>query len=314
MELASKLELHYYFDDDSHTMDAYIRNKCESELLALITEIKSTLDIDFALDAEALKEGSIRNLWKILGENGVQIAAITSIIAVIMTMAQMYQSQDDEMDIELKKLSIEEKKLAIEKLKRELKSGETTNQTITEAAKCLNNDFKVLTRKSNFYKLLNGYEKVNGLGISTLTKDERPVFAEAFIPKYDFHKYILTTNELPDELVENAEIEIVSPVLKDGRYRWKGIYNDQPISFTMGDSEFKNSVLTKQVSFQNGATIVCVLKISRELDEAGEIEIVGYTVKIVISKTDGLNTEETQQGKKYKHSKKFIAGQDNLFE
>ena len=31
--LANKLELHYYFDDsdDSHTMNAFVRNRCEFE-------------------------------------------------------------------------------------------------------------------------------------------------------------------------------------------------------------------------------------------------------------------------------------------
>jgi len=34
-KVASKLELHYYFSDESHSMNAIARNKCEHELLCL---------------------------------------------------------------------------------------------------------------------------------------------------------------------------------------------------------------------------------------------------------------------------------------
>ncbi|HOY87234.1 MAG TPA: hypothetical protein PL131_12905 [Methylotenera sp.] len=225
----------------------------------------------------------------------------------------MYQSQDDEMDIALKQLSIEEKKLSIQKLKKELEVGVPNDKTIKSAALSINNDFKVLTRKSNFYKQLDGYEKIKGLGINALTLEEQPTQVEKFIPKSDFYKYILSTNDLPDEVIETAEIEIVAPVLREGRYKWKGIYQDELISFNMGDSEFKDDVLSKQVSFQHGAIIQCVLKISRELDESGEIVTNGFTVNTVISKIDGEQVNETSQGRRYKLSKKFIEGQDELF-
>ncbi|MEI2613592.1 MAG: hypothetical protein V9G21_00740, partial [Methylotenera sp.] len=247
------------------------------------------------------------------GENGNQIATILAIITIILTIAQMYQSQDDEMDIALKQLSIEEKKLSIQKLKKELEVGVPNDKTIKSAALSINNDFKVLTRKSNFYKQLDGYEKIKGLGINALTLEEQPTQVEKFIPKSDFYKYILSTNDLPDEVIETAEIEIVAPVLREGRYKWKGIYQDELISFNMGDSEFKDDVLSKQVSFQHGAIIQCVLKISRELDESGEIVTNGFTVNTVISKIDGEQVNETSQGRRYKLSKKFIEGQDELF-
>ena len=159
----------------------------------------------------------------------------------------------------------------------------------------------------------NRYEKITGLGINALTLEEQPIQAETFIPKSDFYKYILSTNDLPDEVIETAEIEIVAPVLREGRYKWKGIYQDELISFNMGDSEFKDDVLSKQVSFQHGAIIQCVLKISRELDESGEIVTNGFTVNTVISKIDGEQVNETSQGRRYKLSKEFIEGQDELF-
>ena len=313
METANKLELHYYFNDNSHTMDAIIRNKCEAELLALINEVKNSLGFDFSLDAEALREGGLINKWKALGKNQAQINIVIGIILIIIGLANLYQSKDDEIDIELKKLDREEKLLNIEKLKRELSEGNTNDRTVKEAAISINNDFKVLTRKSNLYKQLDSYEKITKLGINALTIDDKPIQPEKVIHKADFYKYILTTNDLPDEVIENAEIEIISPVLREGKYKWKGIYQDESISFHMADTEFKNDVLSKQVSFQHGTVIQCVLKICRELDETGEIVVNGYTVNTVISKIDDEQIHETSQGRRYKLSKKFIEGQEELF-
>ena len=92
METANKLELHYYFNDNSHTMDALIRNKCEAELLALINEVKNSLGFDFSLDAEALREGGLVNKWKALGENQAQIQIILTIILIIIGLATLYLS------------------------------------------------------------------------------------------------------------------------------------------------------------------------------------------------------------------------------
>ena len=85
----------------------------------------------------------------------------------------------------------------------------------------------------------------------------------------------------------------------------------------MADTEFKNDVLSKKVSFQHGTVIQCVLKICRELDETGEIVVKvinGYTVNTVISKNDDEKITETSQGRRYKLSKKFVEGQEELFE
>ena len=82
----------------------------------------------------------------------------------------------------------------------------------------------------------------------------------------------------------------------------------------MSDTDFKNDVLSKRVSFQHGAKIQCILKIGRVLDEAGEIFTNGYTVTTVISKIDGDIVNETSQGKRYKLVKKQKEGQNELFE
>lgn len=202
MAFANKLELHYYFNDDSHSMDAFVRNKCEAELLALINEVKTQLGFDFHIDAEALNEGTLRERWKFVGENAPQIGIILSIIAIIISVSQLYESKQDEMDEELKRLSIEEKKLFIEKLKKELYEGQASNDSIKDTALSINNDLKVLTRKSNFYKALDNYEKVVAVSFNPLTIENKPIYPEKQILKSEFYKYILSTNEIPEEVIQ----------------------------------------------------------------------------------------------------------------
>jgi hypothetical protein len=80
----------------------------------------------------------------------------------------------------------------------------------------------------------------------------------------------LASVELPIEIDENAQIEIVAPVLRKGKTRWKGIYNEEFINFFMDDPIYNDAVLAKQISFKSGDVITCVLEIHRELN--GELD------------------------------------------
>ena len=71
---------------------------------------------------------------------------------------------------------------------------------------------------------------------------------------------------------------------KEGRYKWKGIYKDDPISFDMQDSSFKDAVFFENIPFQHGTVIKCVLFIHREIDEIGDVKITGYSVTTVMRK------------------------------
>jgi len=77
---------------------------------------------------------------------------------------------------------------------------------------------------------------------------------------------------------ENAIIEIVSPILKKGNYKWRGIYKGVPLSFNMKSNEFKTLVQTGKVEFKNGSTINCVLEINRKMNSDGEEIITGYDI------------------------------------
>jgi len=81
----------------------------------------------------------------------------------------------------------------------------------------------------------------------------------------------------------------------------------------MVDEDFKFGVLNKEISFQHGVVIDCALNIHKKVNEAGDIQITGYSVITVISITNSGTTVETMQGKKYKLRKKQVANQGSLF-
>ena len=60
-----KLELHYFFNDDSHSIDAVVRHKCETEILALIGEISQYLKVDLEIEVEPYGEGGFIDRYKI---------------------------------------------------------------------------------------------------------------------------------------------------------------------------------------------------------------------------------------------------------
>ena len=61
-----KLELHYYLSGESHSMDAFVKNKAEAELLKVFKEISDILKLDLSFEIEALTEGGIKEFIKIL--------------------------------------------------------------------------------------------------------------------------------------------------------------------------------------------------------------------------------------------------------
>ncbi|MCI7410840.1 hypothetical protein [Helicobacter bilis] len=53
------LQIHYYFTDESHSMDAFVRNAMEKDLLNLMKEIANILDVNINIDSEAKKNKEV---------------------------------------------------------------------------------------------------------------------------------------------------------------------------------------------------------------------------------------------------------------
>jgi hypothetical protein len=313
MDLPQKFQIHYHLLKESHSLDAFVKNKCEAEFLAVAIEVAEILGVELTLESEALLEGGIREIWSVLGKNSAQIALVISTLALIWSVVP--QSDKELLDLQKQetRLSIEERKLEIEKLKKELKKVTEVKDAAKAAATISNGSYKVVTRKSNFYKTLATCKKVYQVGFVELDREGKPLDQEKIVSKEFFDKFILTSNELSPLEIDSARIEIVAPVLKEGKAKWKGIYENEYISFSMEDNDFKQAVLSKQISFKNGSEIICALLKHRKVDELGDIVASGYVVDVVLENVESGTSTEMPQGRRYRHTKKLLDSQEEMF-
>ncbi|EHK9101512.1 hypothetical protein M5224_004706 [Vibrio parahaemolyticus] len=310
---STKLQMHYYLENGSHSMDAIARNKCESEVLAIVQEIAKVLNTQIVIEAEAWKEGGLRDIWAFTNANAAVISVIVSIAGIVISRIPTTDPELAQLQKEDLKLSILERRINLAKLQKEVEEDKVTQDTVEKVASLVDTNYKVVTRKSNFYKQLNNTPKITKVGINGLDKEGEEAFKEAMVQRSDFKRFILHSNSLPVQIEDNAVIEIISPVLRKGRHKWKGIYKGESISFSMNDHDFKRDVLTEQISFTHGAVIKCVLHIHRKLDEVGDVVVTGYSVDTVIENGQESVFQETMQGKKYRHQKALKDAQQDLF-
>jgi|WetSurMetagenome_2_1015567.scaffolds.fasta_scaffold75621_1 hypothetical protein len=312
METANKIELHYFLKDKSHLIDAFVKHKCETELLAIAKDLITTLELDVHILSEAQLAGGIKEFWKFLGKNGAQLALIIAIVNAVLTRIPVSNKELEKSQIENIQLDNEVKRLTIEKLKKELNKVNIDTNIIHDSTNFFCNDYKIIKHKSNFYETLQNYPNVTQIS-TTSYHDNQQLNQSFLVQRKDFHKFILYSNILPEKFIDNAIVEIISPVLKNGKYKWRGIYNGETIDFTMKDEKYKYSVMKKEISFQSGYFIECVLKISSKIDDLGNIQNTGYTVTTVLGKIDDNKIIETEQGKRFKKLKEDIEKQEKLF-
>ncbi len=298
-EISGKFELHYSFNDNSHSMDATIRNNSEREFLALMKEISSILKVDIRIESEALTKGGFRQRFKIVKKSETKRAPITASFVTSLMLVVLGTPLNAKVDGLFHKVfaEVDREDPEMVKLMQDIQKLSLENQYV---ASQLNRNNKINRRKSNFYETLLACFKINKIGLKTLGKDGKTLLNEYTILRKEFTRYILKTDELPTLVDENAVIEIISPVLKNGNYSWKGIYNGQILDFGMKSAEFKSLVQLGDVEFKNGTCINCILEMPRKIDNLGEEVITAYRIAMVISFFKNDKPMETPEGRKYK--------------
>ena len=306
----NRLELHYHFNDDSHSMNAKIRNECEKELIHIFNEIIQIFELEVDIESEALREGGLREIWKFIGKNSQQLTLIVSICAIIISRIPLENDELVSLQIKNLKLENELKKLEIQKLKEEHDFSVESNMELQrQVLDSLNTYYKIVWHKSNFYKKINKYNKIEKITTSTLNDSDKPTEKPISVSKKDFSKFILHSNEFVPIVDEDAVIEIISPVLKSGNFQWKGFYNNEIIPFYVTDKKFRSSVKKKEIEFVNGVAIKCVLKQTRIIDDYGFIKVKKSEVLTVLEIIKDSTRMETEQGKKYRKEKELISDQ-----
>jgi len=310
---SNTIELHYWLNNDSHSMDANIENRCDYAILGILKELGIIFETELIIETEALGEGGLRRWLKIIFQTEQRKATIsTALLIAILTvtittpLSQVGNKLIDKIfeDKELKQLEKDKLKLEIQNLKIDInQKGDTIH---------LNNLIK--RKKSNFYQALDNCKKVNSISFISTDSHKEYVYNEKTIEKKDFSKYILITDDLEPIEDENSVIEIISPVLKKGNYRWMGIYNGEPIIFNMQSKEFKSLVQNGEIEFKNGSSINCHIRIRKKIDNEGLEKTVGYDVLRVNHYFENNKPIETKEGRKHRQKKEAERQQPSLFD
>ena len=295
-------QIHYYFDDNSHSMNAFVRNNMEKDLLNLISEIGKTLNIEIKIESEAKEEGGLIDIFNLVILGGVAIyfkSSINQVVTYYLT-GGFHKNKEMMLNNALKEEELKKSKFQTEKERCEIKLK------ILEKHRLLEANYKINRGVSSFYKKATDYEKIKKIGYQFKNNSN-----EICVERDRFKSFII--NEKKDiETIEEAEIEIISPVLKEGRYKWKGIYNKEKIDFSMGDSVFKKDVINQEYNFTNGTTISCQLEIIRTFDDYQEETKTSYSVKKVYDVKTNDIIKITKRGKK-RNKQKEESLQPSLF-
>ena len=307
----NKLELRYYFNDKSNYMDAMIKHRSEKEVLSLVRTLADMLDIKMTVYCESFaQQEGFREIWSVAGENSRLISVLLNLFMQVWTRPSLLVGGQPVVD---RSVTDEEKMQREIALLRSNLRKKMPGITVTrELVELLSASPRFCKCKSNFYEAVRGYPKVTKFTLRELNENNRSRSGSLEVKREQFDYYILRSDELPTVKDNKATIEIISPVLKDARYRWKGIYNKggETIDFYMCDEDFKKDMFDEKIAFKSGMCIDCVLEIQRKMSELGEVVNISYTVETVIRTRFDKMEIITPQGKR--HLRKLEAEKKQL--
>ena len=298
-EEITTLQIHYYFNDDSHSINTFVKNKVEKALLDCVKRIGEISDTQINVETQIYKEGGFIETFELVVKS-LQTAPINTIVvstlpflsfAINGVIQHHFTVDHKKQQLEREKLGAEIESIKLDNTKKKLDNNEK------ELTHKIEEDKKCTRYVSMFYSEIQCYEKITKVGFSCLKGDP-----EIVIERSDFSKFILDENKSLEE-DDDAFIEIISPVLEEAKYKWKGKYKNEVINFSMGDNKFKQEVINKIHQFSNGSTINCRLLINTACDDFGEKNKVTYSVQDVYGIQISQNNPMTIRKSKKERSK-----------
>jgi hypothetical protein len=302
---SGEFKIHYHLDGGVHRMDAIVRNRAESELLALVKEVGAVLGLPIHVETHAYGEGGLVEYLNLIFQNKEQIATVMTLLSPLLGapfyIDKIKQSRQqtalNELNLQKIKLEIKEKEDAAtsreaEKVKRQESKNKVLEleeaPTADEIAKALLTRKRVARRRSNYYEALLVDSKIEAVGFApSHGKDAM----ELRVPRGNFSSYVIAKSDLDPLIYERVSLEVVSPVLRSGAIKWRGIFDKKVVSFELLDQAFRSEVASQNVQFQNGTTLICDFEVHQREDDIGDVEIAGYAV----TKVHEVRTPHTLQ-------------------
>ncbi len=299
------IEIHYFLDDGSHQINAFALTKCSYDVLNIISAYCKKLNVKIDVDTLALGEGGIKQWLKIVKKQEDETAPITTEVIKYLVIGAL--GVVGFLGHEVYQYIREDKELT--ELKKEALIKYLSDSGYQQSEKL---DNQVSKLRSNFYISACNAPNVSSVSFSSLNASGEREYNRK-INRASFPSFILIDNSLDPIDVDNASILITSPVISRGKYnKWHGVYNGEYIEFKMSSNEFKTLVQSGEVSFKNGFSINCLLRIHRCLNEKGEEKIIRYEVIRVNAYYIADVVTETREGRNYRR-KKELDNAPNLF-
>ncbi len=314
--MISKFQFHYLFSDKTHTMDALVHNKCERELLELTKMIAKICGHTIQMEIEPSGKGGLKS-WLTLTDRSPKKTSAAKMVLLNTLVAASVVTPHHTSTHEITNTLFDS--ILAEIQRNEVEHEHRTKEIIllkAEAANLiplLDQNTVIKKRRSNFYDLLRKYQKVKSISI-TLTDDSKKLITEEqFVIRDAFKSFIINSDKVAAQVVENAQIEIISPVLVSGRHKWKGMYNGVAISFTMKSDDFMSMVQSGKVEFKSGSTITCTLEMEKKINGVGIERIMGYNILAVGGYSESGKTIETVEAKQKQKQNVVSKRQLDLF-
>ena len=169
-----KLEFHYIFaeDDKSHSLNAYIRNICEKEFLAIIKTLSTELGVHINVNVESKKDGSLIDVYNFMvSQNGLAIAVWATFFLEIIkyTFPRKTKTEKESLDIENERGLLE----LIKEAKELKEQGVILPPKIEKRLRNIYLNQKVKKQKSNFFKNLQKEKKIKSLEVSSVDINDK---------------------------------------------------------------------------------------------------------------------------------------------
>jgi hypothetical protein len=286
-------------------MDAVVRNRAEGELLALLKEVGVVLGLPVHVETHAYGEGGLVEYLNLIFQNKEQIATVMTLLSPLLGapfyIDKIKQSKQqtalNELNLQKIKLEIKEKEeTAIARESEQVRGVESKNKVLEleappsadEIAQALLTRKRVARRRSNYYEALLVDSKIEAVGFAP--SHDKSV-AELRVPRGNFSLYVIAKADLEPLVYERIPLEIVSPVLRSGAIKWRGVFDKKVVSFELLDQAFRSEVASQNVQFQNGTTLICDFEVHQREDDIGDVEVAGYAV----TKVHEVKTPQTLQ-------------------
>lgn len=282
--MCKDVAIHYFLKDPAlHQLNARLVNNNQANIISIIELISTELGIEIDIDVLATREGGLKDILRLKPKTAadrwiVSIIFIPIVLQIFVDIIVAFLTQDKE----LNELQKEYYKAKLEEIKQNKQVDEKQQVEIDKLKQHIDNlknsdtAAKIKRKRSAIYTQMNDNNQIISFAMEEYTvNNEINILGK--VDKKDFCKFI-DEQKREVEIDEDATIEIISPVLNNSKYKWRGNYHDEVIEFSMKDKEFKNKIFSEDLQFGSNNILSAKLEIRKNVDEEGNEKVSSYAV------------------------------------